>query len=50
MPNRLQWWRDRLKHDYALIGAGIVAFLLAALLVSMDRTELCAKVGDGMKG
>jgi hypothetical protein len=32
MPNRLQWWRDRLKHDYALIGAGIVAFLLAALI------------------
>src|SRR5262249_39713373 len=31
MPNRSQWWRDRLKHDYALIGACIVAVLLAAL-------------------
>jgi hypothetical protein len=32
MPNRLQWWRDRVKHDYALIGAVIVAFLLVALI------------------
>jgi hypothetical protein len=32
MPNRLQWWRDRLKHDYALIGAGIMVVLLAALI------------------
>jgi hypothetical protein len=32
MPNRLQWWRDRLTHDYALIGACIVAVLLAALI------------------
>jgi hypothetical protein len=32
MPNRLQWWRDRLTHDYALIGACIAAFLLAGLI------------------
>jgi hypothetical protein len=32
MPNRLQWWRDRLTQDYALIGACIVAVLLAALI------------------
>jgi hypothetical protein len=32
MPNRSQWWRDRLTQDYALIGACIVAFLLAALM------------------
>jgi hypothetical protein len=32
MPNRLQWWRDRLTHDYALIGACIAVFLLAALI------------------
>jgi hypothetical protein len=32
MHNRLQWWRDRLTQDYALIGACIVAFLLAALM------------------
>jgi hypothetical protein len=32
MPNRSQWWRDRLTHDYALIGASIVAVLLAALI------------------
>jgi hypothetical protein len=32
MPNRSQWWRDRLTHDYALIGACIVGVLLAALI------------------
>jgi hypothetical protein len=32
MPNRLQWWRDRLAHDHALIGACIVAVLLATLI------------------
>ena len=32
MPDRLQWWRDRLTQDYALIAACIVAFLLAALM------------------
>jgi hypothetical protein len=32
MPNRSQWWRDRLTDNYALIGAGIVSFLLAALI------------------
>jgi hypothetical protein len=32
MPNRLQWWRDRLMHDYALIGGCIMAILLAALI------------------
>ena len=32
MPNRSQWWRDRLTHDYASIGGFIVAFLLAALI------------------
>jgi hypothetical protein len=32
MPDRLQWWRDRLTHDHALIGAFIVALLLAALI------------------
>ena len=29
MPNRLQWWRDRLTHAYTLIGACIVAVLFA---------------------
>jgi hypothetical protein len=32
MPNRLQWWRDRLTHDYALIGMCIAVTLLAALI------------------
>jgi hypothetical protein len=32
MPDRLQWLRDRLTHDHALIGGFIVAFLLAALI------------------
>jgi len=32
MPNRLQWLRDRLTDDHALIGVFIVAFLLAALV------------------
>jgi hypothetical protein len=32
MPNRLQWWRDRLTQDDALIGGFIVALLLAALI------------------
>src|SRR5215831_10881425 len=32
VPNRLQWWRDRLTHDYTLIGACIVAVLFAALI------------------
>ena len=32
MPDRLQWLRDRLTHDHALIGGFIVAFLLAALM------------------
>jgi hypothetical protein len=32
MPDRLQWLRDRLTHDDALIGGLIVAFLLAALM------------------
>ena len=32
MPNRLQWWHDRLTHDYTLIGACIVAVLFAALI------------------
>jgi hypothetical protein len=32
MPNRLQWWRDRLTHDSALIGACIGVILLAALI------------------
>jgi hypothetical protein len=31
-PDRLQWLRDRLTHDHALIGGFIVAFLLAALM------------------
>ena len=31
MPNRLQWLRDRLTHDRALIGGFIVAFLVAGL-------------------
>jgi hypothetical protein len=39
MPNRSEWWRDRLTRDHALIGGFIVAFLLARLdLVSMART------------
>jgi hypothetical protein len=32
MPNRSQWWRDRLTDDYALVGGFIVAFLLATLM------------------
>jgi hypothetical protein len=32
MPDRLQWLRDRLTHDDALIGGLIVVFLLAALI------------------
>jgi|GraSoiStandDraft_14_1057315.scaffolds.fasta_scaffold832521_1 hypothetical protein len=32
MPDRLQWLRDRLTHEDALIGGFIVAFLLAALI------------------
>ena len=32
MPNRLQWLRDRLTHDHVLIGAFILAFLIAALI------------------
>jgi len=32
MPNRSQWLRDRLTHDYALIGGFIVAVVLAALI------------------
>jgi hypothetical protein len=32
MPSRLQWWRDRLTQDYALIGGFIVVVLLAALI------------------
>jgi hypothetical protein len=32
MPDRLQWLRDRLTDDHALIGVFIVAFLLAALM------------------
>ena len=32
MPNRLQWVRDRLTHDDVLLGAFILAFLIAALI------------------
>jgi uncharacterized membrane protein len=32
MPDRLQWLRDRLTHDRALIGGSIVVLLLAALM------------------
>jgi hypothetical protein len=32
MPDRLQWLRDQLTHDRALIGGFIVALLLAALM------------------
>jgi hypothetical protein len=31
MPNRSQWWRDRVPPDHASIGV-IVAVLLAALI------------------
>jgi len=30
MPNRLQWWRDRPRHKYFVVGAIGVALLLAA--------------------
>jgi hypothetical protein len=41
MPNRLQWWRDRLTHDYALIGMCIAVTLTCRLdFVSMDRAGL----------
>src|SRR5262249_5944052 len=45
MPNRLQWWRDRLTHDYALIGACIVAVLLAALILFLLIAPGLAGIG-----
>jgi hypothetical protein len=32
MPNRSQWWRDRLTDDYALVGGCIMVVLLAFLI------------------
>ena len=32
MPNKLQWLRDRLTDDHALIGGFVVALLLAAVM------------------
>jgi hypothetical protein len=49
MPNRLQWWRDRLTHDHALIGACIAAALLAALIWCLwIAPDLAMYLGTGI--
>jgi hypothetical protein len=49
MPNRLQWWRDRLTHDYALVGGCIMVLLLAALIWFLwMRPDLVMYFGTGL--
>jgi hypothetical protein len=49
MPNRWQWWRDHLTHDYALIGGCIMAVLLAALILFLwMRPDLIMYLGTGL--
>jgi hypothetical protein len=49
MPNRSQWWRDRLTHDYALVGGCIAVFLLAALIWFLwMRPDLVMYFGTGL--
>ena len=47
MPNRLQWWRDRLRHKYFVVGAIGVALLLAGwsiMVLARGRDVLLSRI------
>src|SRR5262245_46172530 len=43
MPNRLQWWRDRLTQDYALVGGCILVVLT---LACQGTASMTGGIGD----